>query len=390
MNKRRIVFVISRFLDGGMETVLIEYLRQLSKLQKYHLTLLIVYKTGELEVYHDRLPEGIDVKYLVSYPILIKYKKERPSGPMARGIKLLDEIFLNPLRRATQSYRLQQITTVSDVIVDFDHSQASFLKNIKIPKIAFFHASISTIFNTDPVQERKIKKKITVYDHIVTISEAMYQEACHYFPNVKERICMIYNTVDTDVLLHSANAVVEDGRINKPYILSVTRLEENQKDVTTLIDAYEIFRTKYGHTEELYVIGKGESLEQLQHKARHSRVAEHIHFLGFMINPYPWVKRAKLFVHSAKFEGLPTNLIEALLLDRMIVATDCPTGPGEILNHGQAGILPPVGNKEELAKAMHEALTDQELIHKISVGRNEHKCHFTFEETGKKFCKLLE
>ena len=78
-----------------------------------------------------------------------------------------------------------------------------------------------------------------------------------------------------------------------------------------------------------------------------------------MSNPYPYIKRCEIFVHSSQYEGLPTVMIEALLLDKMIVATDCPTGPREILNGGKAGILTPVGDIEALAKAMHEALTDK-------------------------------
>ena len=39
-------------------------------------------------------------------------------------------------------------------------------------------------------------------------------------------------------------------------------------------------------------------------------------------------------MQSSKYEGLPTTMIEALFLDKIIVATDCPTGPREILDGG--------------------------------------------------------
>ena len=83
-------------------------------------------------------------------------------------------------------------------------------------------------------------------------------------------------------------------------------------------------------------------------------------------------------------------MIESLLLDKMIVATDCPTGPHEIINDGKAGLLTPVGDVEALAKAMHEALTDKALQQRIAQGRAEHKKQFTWEVNGEKFRRLLD
>lgn len=387
MEKKKIVFVLARFLDGGMETVLVEYLRHLSKMQTYELTLAIAYHMGELEVYHDRVPKDVRITYLVHHPWLVKYKKQRPPS---RAVKLFDELLINPIRRGIQAYHLHQLTKRADAIVDFDHSQSSFLKSVSIPKIAFFHGSLAGLFEQDPREGKRQQRKIHVYDHIVTISQAMYREACHYFPQAKDKLCMVYNTVDVETLEQLSRATVDDERIKHPFILSVTRLEENAKDVTTLIAAYQILRQQYGHEEELYVIGKGDSLLQLQEKARDCGMEEYVHFLGFMANPFPWVSKCQIFVHSAKSEGLPTNIIEALLLDKMIVATDCPTGPREILNGGKAGILTPVGDKAALAKAMHEALTNKELQERIAEGRKQHRPNFVFETAGKVFCKLLE
>ncbi len=59
---------------------------------------------------------------------------------------------------------------------------------------------------------------------------------------------------------------------------------------------------------------------------------------------------------SSRFEGLPTVLIEALACGTPVVATDCPTGPAEILENGESGNLVPVGEVESLAKAILEQL----------------------------------
>ena len=119
-------------------------------------------------------------------------------------------------------------------------------------------------------------------------------------------------------------------------------------------------------------------------------ISNYVHFLGFCANPYPWISRCKLYVQSSKFEGLPTTLIEALLLDKDIVATDCPTGPREILNAGEAGLLTPVGDVEKLAAAMYNALCDESVRQRLTDGRRVYKGQFTMEKTGRALLELIE
>lgn len=125
MKKKKILFVISYFLDGGVETVLIEYLRNLLKTKAYDLTLAIAYKIDEVEVYHDRIPKEVKVVYLVTNPILLKYKCRKPANKI---IKLTDEIFINPIRRYVQSRNLHKLVKKADAVVDFISSQGSFLR----------------------------------------------------------------------------------------------------------------------------------------------------------------------------------------------------------------------------------------------------------------------
>ena len=86
------------------------------------------------------------------------------------------------------------------------------------------------------------------------------------------------------------------------------------------------------------------------------KIEEKVKFLGFQKNPYPWIKKASLFVHSSKFEGLPTVVIEALILEKLIVATDCPTGPKEILDKGRNGILTEIGNVKPISTSYEKML----------------------------------
>lgn len=386
MQKKNIAFLISLFLDGGTETVLIEYLRNLSNTGLYNLTLAIGYDMQQKEMFLSRIPHDVKIIHIISKPWLVKRYSMRLKQPM----KLFDELFLNPIRRIILQTTLRKLAQQNEVIIDFNHAFGSFMTHIPAKKIVFYHYSLTINQQNDPTEMAKLQKRAACYDYLVTISKAMFDEACLFFPQQKDKLRMIYNSINTQHLFDAAHQKVDDRRIEKPFILSVTRLEERQKDVTTLIKAYALLRKKHGHTEELYIIGKGNSLAQLQQTARECHVADHVFFLGFMSNPLPWTKQCSLFVQSSHFEGLPTTMIEALLLDKMIVATDCPTGPKEILNHGRAGLLVPENDAEMLAKTMHEALTNTALQQQIAAGRAEYSKNFTFDVAGKQLTQLFD
>lgn len=388
MEHKKIIFLLSRFLDGGIDTVLTAYLTALAKMPNTSITLAIALKMDELEVYLERIPKSVKVVYLVDEPALTRYKKHKIKHPLPFYQSLFDELLLNPIRRWRMQQRLKKLAQGADTIVDFDCCQYRFLKGIKACKVGYFHFALGKELNRDPKRFKRLRHHIQIYDRFVTISQEMFQEAHKLFPEYADRLRMIYNALDVDLLYKRANEPTEDKRIEGRFLLSVTRLEETQKDVTTLIKAYHHLRQTYHHALPLYIIGQGKSQRALEALTKELGEEANIQFLGFMPNPLPWVKGCEVFVHSAKFEGLPTNLIEALLLDKMIVATDCPSGPKEILNHGKAGLLTPVGDAEALAAALHKAMTDKELQKRIAMGRQEHRKNFTFEVTLQKFLAL--
>ena len=82
-------------------------------------------------------------------------------------------------------------------------------------------------------------------------------------------------------------------------------------------------------------------------------------------------------------------MIESLIMGKLIVATDCPTGPREILDDGKAGLLTPVGDAEALAEALHRVLTDESLQATILAHAKEYKQQFLFDHAGKLFDEVI-
>ena len=386
---KRILFLISRFLDGGIDTVLVEYLNNLTALTGHQVTLAVTTAMGQqLEVYRPRLDPRIQVVYLVNQYWLTWYKQRVFLKGRNGLMGLYDELILNPLRRRQAQSRLNRLAADNDVIVDFDSCHSSFIrKEWTAKKIAYFHFSFQKEMERAPRRLKRFRKKIERYDHVVTISGAMLQEGRRLWPDVAGKFVRIYNMVNPDQLTEKAAAPINAC---KPFFVCVERLEESQKDISTLIEAYSLLRIRLGdNTPGLYIIGKGKDEGMLRQMVADKALEAEITFLGFQANPYPWMKEAVAVVHSAKFEGLPTVLIEALLMDKPIIATDCPTGPREILNQGKSGLLVPVGDAKALANAMQRIVSDNQLRASLQQDIEQHRQLFLPEKCIELFEQLL-
>ena len=385
----KILFLISRFLDGGIDTVLVEYLRFLSAHSNYRITLGICVSMDELEVFRQSIPDNVEVHHLVKAQWLTKWRKRKIKSGLPTATKIYDEAFLSPIRRCIIAKGIKQLSRCHDVVIDFDCCSYSFLKNIPIPKIAWFHFSFEESLKQNCRRTMRIGRMQEHYDKVVLISEAMRQEGANLFPQLADKLKVIYNAKERNYLIQKSEEKVDDDRIRQPYILAVERLNENQKDITTLLHAYSILRKDFHHDEPLILLGKGRSEDQLRQTAKDLGIADSVAFIGFQSNPYPWMKQAKLLVHSAKFEGLPTVLIEGLMLDKLMVSSDCPTGPREILDDGRAGFLVPVADAQAMAEAIHKMLTDTSLQNQIKSGIEKHRHLFTFEHAKKMFDQMI-
>ncbi|MBR1800286.1 MAG: glycosyltransferase [Bacteroidaceae bacterium] len=394
--KTQILFVISRFLDGGIDTVLVELLKNLVRNSStLHGTLVIANKMAGKEVFINQIPADVDVRYLVDEPWLQRYKCWRLDGHHSHLLSFLDEVFLNPIRRILQRKRFRRLQRKADVVIDMDSRAMSIIDWSQLTlNIAYYHFSFQHMMDSHPHYIRRVARALARYDYVVAISKEMAEEGIRLFPWLREKLVTIYNGVRRDHLLRLAAEEVTHPmwfRLSRQsYMLAVERLEESQKDLTTLIEAYALLSQRMQNIPHLVVLGEGNDRELLQKLINQHGLQEHIHLLGFTQNPYPWMKNAQLLVHSSKFEGLPTVLIEALMLGKQIVASDCPTGPREILADGKAGMLVPVGDVRALADAMHAVLTDVALQERLRVGVRAQTVLFRPRENIVKLLGLLD
>lgn len=199
-------------------------------------------------------------------------------------------------------------------------------------------------------------------DGIVAVSKGVAEDLVRTAGISRERVQVIYNLIVTPQLREKALAPLEHpwfGEGSPPVVLAVGRLTP-QKNFDTLIKAFaQVRKTR---PARLLILGEGEERSRLEAQVKKLDLDQDVSLPGRVINPYPYMVRASLFVLSSRWEGLPGVLIEALYCRAPIVATDCPSGPKEILSNGKYGKMVPVEDATALAQAIETTL-DEPTIH---------------------------
>ncbi len=138
-----------------------------------------------------------------------------------------------------------------------------------------------------------------------------------------------------------------------PVILGVGELCR-RKDFTTLIRAFAQIADRVEH--RLVILGEGRARARLEAEVNRLNLTHRVLLPGFVDNPYPYMKASALFVLSSLWEGLGAVIVEALAAGTPVVATDCPSGPAELLEGLPGDPLATPGDARGLAEAMWRQL----------------------------------
>lgn len=198
-------------------------------------------------------------------------------------------------------------------------------------------------------------------ERIVAVSEGVAEDTARIARCSRGQISVIRNPVITPDLADLAAAPCPHPwlgeRASIPVLIGAGRLQR-QKDFPTLLRAFSLVRRQ--RACRLIILGEGRGRGALQALAQSLGLRlgadGDLELPGFQSNPYCWLARADLFVLSSAWEGSPNVLTEALALGLPAVATDCPSGPRELLADGRFGALVAVGDSEALAAAILKTL----------------------------------
>ncbi len=363
---------------GGEERVLLNVLRNLIELG-YNVDLLITWNHGENNLFENEIPKKVNYEFLF----------DNYNGKS----KIIKEIY----RLRTKTTYLKKVEKIIeekkyDVIIDYSSNLLKYKNfDIKVPIFAWIHFSLTFGEKLSGEKVEKYKKQYKKYDKILTICDTMRDEFVEILGMDKTKVELVYNPINLEIIRKKAENVNPKygNYLKEDYFLQVSRLTQ-QKQPEHLVDIYYKLKQR-GIKEKLYFIGNGEKVKLIKQKIKEYNLEDDIILLGQIENPYPFFKNAKLFLHTAKYEGLPTVLLESLAFGTPVVAYDCPTGPKDILGkNSEYGELIPLNDKDTFVKRVYELIDNNEKYEnykKMSLIRAN---DFSMETNKLKLKKLVE
>lgn len=360
--KKKVLFYNGSLRMGGIERVLVEVLQNLDR-SNLDIDLVIEDGIKSLNVFEKDIPKDIKLYYLKPEEIIKKtdfYRQNRKN--------LFYKVMYNLMMTYEGYVKKENLKKIVkdknyDVVIDFDMglSKQIDLVNAK-KKIAWVHSSIEKWY----VKESRIKRlgeRLKKYDKIVTICDAMKDSTEKLYPFLKNKIIRIYNPFNFERIIENSKEKVDENLkeyYEKDFVVSVMRLTENSKDFDTLILGFKLAKEKVAK-EKLYILGDGPDRDKIEKRIKKEGMENEIILLGNIKNPYPWIKKAKILVHSSRFEGFGLVLVEGLILNKIVISSDCPIGPREILENGEIGYLYNVGDYKKLSELIVEKLENLDI-----------------------------
>ena len=380
-SRLRVLFVIGTMSGGGAERQVIEILKRLDR-TRFEPLLYLAMKQGELlgevpsdvpifafwnespETWPRRILRWLKLTRLARYVQLARVLHRE------RIDVVYDRTYLATLDAAGGCW-LRPTPRVSCCVVDPEpelilHSRWSRALSWWFARRAYLSASV-VLANSEGLRQRVLEYFRLEEDHVKTfynlLTDARNAEPTGQSDDAKGTTAGYHHEINNEEqTVKSPNGAVPTsvGATEEPFLIVTAGRLHAQKGHRFLLEAIDELVHRRGRSLQLVVMGQGELEAELRNFVQNRRLESNVAFAGFVAEPQTWYRRADLFVLPSLYEGMPNALIEAVACGTPVLATDCPSGPSEILDGGRCGRLVPPGDAMSLADAIAEALDDRD------------------------------
>lgn len=365
---KKLLFVVHTLQVGGAEKVLLNLLKNINK-EKYDITVLALVNDG---LYVEDIKQIENVKYqYVFNSFFKKIRSQKDSKWYKICSKIMDliwKLYIYMIKYIPKLLYKMSVKDEYDIEIAFLEGKVSKFvansKNNKSKKISWIHTDINNATKINVFKNKDDEIQCyEKFDKIICVSEDVKNRFVMK-TGIKEKLYVQINPISSKEILEKAEEpIIEPLNSNRPILCTVGRLVK-EKGYDRLLEVHnKLIRNSIMHT--LWIIGEGEEREKLEDYIKKYHLEKTVSLLGYSDNPYKYVKKADIFVCSSRIEGLSSSLIEATLLQKIIVSTKCP-GTKEILGeNGQAAMIVE-NNTKGLYEGLKKVLTDSQLRNQFS------------------------
>lgn len=412
---KRILFIHNGLPVGGAETTLINYLKILSSVDDYKIDLLLINDFSHTDLAVEKnnpelinnIPRNITLHWLLTdfESDLMGYLKK--SKDLVAGINQQAEEYLKQKTYEAFVEKLYKIndfvsTYHYDLIINFCTYLHDFTLNygfgkisprpITAPMILWVHSQYHVdCLARDPNTYQTIYQR---HQAIIALNKEMEANLIHNMEplGLNKKIYILENPFDFEAIKSQSEQMPSDKSehdlLKEPYIVQVSRLGDNIKNHFQMINIFKKLKEK-GIREKLYMIGDGWNRPHLEQHAQNLGLGEEVLFLGNKTNPFPYMKNARLFIHTSLNEGFGNVLVESMACGTPVVAMDCPVGPREILDHGRYGVLVPLNDENRFVEETFALLNDDQKLNSFKALLPQACARYGFSLTRQKLINIF-
>ena len=332
---RRITILLPSLASGGAERVMLNLSRGLAD-RGFDVDMVLARAKGVYLTMLDPRIRLVDLnaeRVILAFPALSRYLRQVQPHAILSSLPHLNLTYVMARGWSRVMSRLVLVEH-GDVALSLKYSVRSWER--------FFPAAMRVLY--------------PFADGVVAVSEGVADGITSRTGLRRDKITVIHNPIVTPDISEKAAAETNHPWFAAgqwPVIVAAGRLTA-LKDYPTLLCAFALLRAQ--RKVRLVILGEGELHKELEILASELGIASEVAFVGFQVNPFAFLGRAAVLVLSSVWEGFGNVLVEAMACGTQVVATDCPSGPAEILDGGRFGRLVSVGDAPALAAAMEAAL----------------------------------
>ena len=220
------------------------------------------------------------------------------------------------------------------VFIRFNSAPDNFLRNyFKKIFFKFFYSKADGIFVNSKEMKNELKRKLGLNSNLI------YNDL-----NIKK----------IKLLSKKKIKIINFKNSNLKKFIIVGRLDKN-KNHEFLIKVLN--RISEELKFNLIILGSGPEREKLKLLVNKYRLNDKIKMVNYKKNPYPYIKACDCLILSSFYEGYPNVLIEAGSLNKLIISSNCKTGPKEIINNDKNGYLYKSNNFKSLSTVLRKLLS---------------------------------